>query len=68
MPDYQLFSRRNRILFALGLIAIGSGYLLLRLPPAHGPLSLTAAPLLLVLGYCVLIPLAILCRGDQKAS
>jgi hypothetical protein len=48
------FSPRNAILAAAGLLSIVVGYVLL----AQG--SITAAPLLLVLGYVVLLPLAII--------
>jgi hypothetical protein len=48
-----LFGQRNLIALALGLAALGVGYVLL----AGGGTSLPAV--LLVLGYCVLIPLAI---------
>lgn len=61
------FTRKNWILFAAGLGVIAVGYALLRVPPADGFLSLTAAPVLLVLGYCVLIPAAILAR-DKSAT
>jgi len=57
------FARRNWTLFGIGLATIALGYLALAMPPADGFLSLTLAPLLLVGGYCVLIPLAILARG-----
>jgi hypothetical protein len=48
------FSRLNWILLALGLACVIAGYVLL----ADG--STVAAPLLLVLGYVVLIPLGIM--------
>ena len=48
------FSAVNAILGAAGLISVILGYYLL----AQG--SITAAPLLLVLGYVVLLPLAII--------
>jgi hypothetical protein len=48
------FSPINGVLIAAGLAAIAAGYVLL----AQG--SITAAPLLLVLGYGVLIPLGII--------
>ena len=47
-------SRVNAILGIAGLIALALGYVLL----AQG--SITAAPLLLVLGYVVLVPLALI--------
>jgi uncharacterized membrane protein HdeD (DUF308 family) len=48
------FSPINGVLLLLGVVAVVAGYVLL----AQG--SITAAPLLLVLGYAVLIPLAII--------
>ena len=48
------FSAVNGVLGAAGLAAVVLGYFLL----AQG--SITAAPLLLVLGYVVLLPLAII--------
>ena len=48
------FSARNAVLCAAGVAALVLGYWLL----AQG--SVTMAPLLLVLGYVVLLPLAIL--------
>ncbi len=46
------WERRNIALLSAGLGAIAVGYLLLSMG------DVTAAPLLLVAGYCVLIPLA----------
>jgi hypothetical protein len=54
-PDGALhFSLQNWILLATGLVAIVAGYALL----SRG--STVAAPLLLMLGYIVLIPLGII--------
>ena len=52
-------------LFGLGLATMALGYVFLSLPPVDGFMSLTLAPLLLVLGYCVLIPIALL-SGNKK--
>ncbi len=54
------YSERNMWLFALSLATIALGYVFLSLPPVDGFMSLTLAPLLLVLGYCVFIPIALL--------
>ncbi len=54
------YSERNIWLFGLGLVTIALGYVFLSLPPVDGFMSLTLAPLLLVLGYCVLLPIAVL--------
>lgn len=52
-------------LFFSGLGCITAGYAALCVPPATGFLSLTAAPLLLVCGYVVLVPLSLL-RGNNS--
>ena len=62
------FTERNRGLFFLGLVVIVLGYVFLRIPPAEGFFSLTLAPLLLVIGYCVLIPIAILIGEGKRKS
>ncbi len=48
------FDRRNYITFAIALAVIIGGWLTL----AQG--SITFAPIVLVIGYCVLVPAAIL--------
>jgi hypothetical protein len=54
------FTRKNYFLFAIGLLVIVIGYVTL----GYG--SITLAPILLVLGYCVIIPLAIIIGGGKE--
>jgi len=56
------WGRANLILLGLGLAALVLGYMAL----ARG--SRTLAPILLVLGYCGLIPASLLLRGRGTAS
>lgn len=61
------FGKRNYIFFGIAAIVVIAGYVLL----AQGDISM--APLLLVVGYCVLIPVAIMVKdpdlhGKQTAS
>jgi hypothetical protein len=44
------------------------GYLCLAQGPHDGFLSLTLAPLLLVIGYCVVIPWGIMARDKSVAA
>ncbi len=59
MPDQSLarsrlrFARLNYVLLAAGLVSLVLGYWLL----SRG--STTTAPVLLVLGYCVFLPLGL---------
>ena len=56
------FNKTNYRILGLGLLSIVLGYIALAQPPWDGTMPLVVAPILLVLGYCVLIPLGILYR------
>jgi len=60
------FTRVNYLLFGLGVLLIILGYVALAQPPVDGFLTLTIAPILLVTGYCVVIPLAILYQSKSN--
>lgn len=57
---------RNYQLFGLGLVVLVIGYIFLSMGPADSFWSLTLAPILLVISYCIIMPVAILYR--KKAS
>lgn len=54
------FTKSNYRLFGASIVVLLIGYLALSQGPVDGFLSLTLAPIILVLGYCVLIPIAIM--------
>jgi len=56
------FGPKNYLYFAIALVVIVVGYILL------GQGDITLAPILLVLGYCVLIPVAILVKGRPEVE
>ncbi len=56
------FGMKNYLLFAISMVVIVVGYITL------GNGSMTLAPILLVLGYCVLIPAAILIKDKPEKS
>lgn len=56
------FTKINYILMAVGLGMIVIGYILL------GIGDITGAPILLVLGYCAVLPLAILLGKKEKSE
>ncbi len=62
------FGARNWRVFFFGLGVILIGYLFLSIPPAQGVISLTLAPILLVIGYCIIIPVAILLRDRRESE
>ncbi len=57
--------RENYIILGVGLLFIVSGYLALSGDSVEGFLPLTLAPILLVLGYCVVIPIGIMYRKKE---
>jgi membrane protein CcdC involved in cytochrome C biogenesis len=61
-------SRENFIIIGIGLLVIVGGYIAMLEGSVEGFLPLVLAPILLVLGYCVIIPLGILYRKSYFES
>ena len=53
-------AKENFMIMGVGIVVIVAGYIALAKGPIEGFLPLVLAPILLVLGYCVIIPLGIL--------
>ena len=66
--DVLPFERENYIILAVGILVIILGYLALSEHSVEGVMPLTVAPILLVLGYCVVIPVGILYRKKEKQT
>jgi hypothetical protein len=58
--------KENYIILGVGLVVIILGYLALSGNTVEGFSQLTVAPILLVLGYCVIIPVGIMYRKKEK--
>jgi hypothetical protein len=56
------FTKTNYQILGLGILFIVLGYYALAQPPWDGTMPLVVAPILLVTGYCILIPVGILFR------
>jgi len=54
------YGKKNYLFFALALVVIVIGFITL----AQG--SITLAPVLLVIGYCVLLPIALIVKGRPE--
>ncbi len=66
-------SKQNFYIIGVGLLLIVAGYAAMLEGSVEGFLPLVAAPILLVLGYCVIIPLGIMFKKsppkpDQTAT
>ncbi len=63
------YKKINYILFGSGIVTIILGYFLLSIGNTttwDNPLSVSVAPVVLVIGYCVLIPYALLYRPKRE--
>ena len=58
--DNWSFTYINYLLFSIGIIFIIVGYLLMYTGQVNSFQSLTMSPLLLVIGYCIIIPLSLI--------
>ncbi len=58
--------RKNYLIFGLALLVLTIGYIFLAQPPVNGFTSLTLAPLVLIIGYCILVPWAIFYRPKNN--
>jgi hypothetical protein len=62
------FTKLNYQILGAGLLCIILGYLALGQDPWNGTMPLVVAPILLVLGYCVVIPIGILVRKNTDTN
>lgn len=62
------FEKQNYVIIGIGLLVIIVGYIALMEKTVDGFLPLYVAPILLVLGYCVIIPLGILYSRKEKGK
>ena len=59
------FTSKNYIIFAVGILLIALGYIVMATGETTSTQSLTIAPIMLFLGYVVVIPTALIYR-DKK--
>ena len=60
------FTKANYQLFVIGLAVILLGFIALAQPPADSFMSITVAPILLIIGYLIIMPAAILYRKKES--
>jgi len=62
--DLYLTSK-NYLWYGAGVVVLLIGYFFLSIGPANSFWSLTLAPIILLIGYCVLVPVAILLKPKE---
>lgn len=62
------FSKVNYVLFLVGIFVIALGYILMATGELNSAQSLSLSPIVLLIGYLVIIPFAIMYRGSEKKT
>jgi len=65
-PFSVYWENKNYLILASAVALLVIGYILLSVDPWYSGTSLVAAPLVLLIAYLVLVPLAILLSGKAK--
>ena len=60
------FGKINYQLFGIGLCVIILGYIVMATGETESLQSVKIAPLILIVGYCIIIPAAILIKPEDK--
>jgi len=66
--DVFPLDRENFIILGVGVLCIVLGYVALSGNTVEGFRQLTLAPILLLLGYCVIVPIGIMYRKKPKSD
>ena len=61
------FGKINYLLFGIGLCVIMFGYIIMATGETESLQSVKIAPLILIVGYCIIIPASILIKPKDKA-
>lgn len=67
LPKIEL-GRKNLMFFLLGIIALIIGFILMSIGPWDNPLSLTLSPIILLIAYLILFPIAIILKRKKTQS
>ena len=66
VPEAELPQRLNYLILIAGVAVVFLGMVVMSMGDAVSPLSVTVAPVILFLGYCVIIPLGIIFRKKKE--
>jgi dipeptide/tripeptide permease len=62
------FGAKNMRIIALGVVVIVLGYVVMYFSPTMSDMALTVSPILLLLGYCVIVPMGIMAGVRKKRT
>lgn len=66
--DSWHFTLYNYLIFGIGLFLIIIGYVLMSIGETESFLSTKLSPIILVIGYCVIIPLSIIIKFKKRGG
>jgi general stress protein CsbA len=66
--DHLTLKSTNYIIFGIGILAIIIGYLVMASGDTNSFRSLSLAPIILLIGYLIIIPVAILYRKKENSE
>jgi hypothetical protein len=67
-PFQMPFDRKNITIILAGVAVIVLGYIVMYVSPTMSDMALTVSPILLVLGYCVIVPFGIMAGVRSKRT
>jgi hypothetical protein len=65
-PFHEYWTNKNYMVLLGGIAVLIAGYLLMAQAPWDGTLSLTLSPLILLIGYLVVIPLSVMIKSKSS--
>jgi membrane protein YdbS with pleckstrin-like domain len=63
-----IIGKKNITWFLVGLVMIILGYFFMAQPPVYGFMSLHLAPIILIIAYLIVFPIAIMIRDKKQES
>ena len=65
-PNSWIFTNTNYLIFLIGFLMILAGYIIMANGEVYSNQSLIISPLMLFIGYIILIPFALLYKRKEK--
>ena len=68
VPEAELPQRMNYVIIIAGVVTLLAGFLIMSAGDAVSSLSVTIAPVILFIGYCVIIPVGIMYKKKKTVE
>ncbi len=65
-PFKDSWDRKNFLILFMGIGLLILGYFLMTLSPWNNPVALTISPVIIIVAYLIIIPIAILVKSSTK--